>query len=392
MIEYWRQLPLAAKRYILYHCAVTPLLFVWYIVSYLMLESGLSIAEAGVILTFGSAISACLNFLVGRWLDRGCPNTIMAAISLVEGSSYLLYYLAFTTRSAIWILAGAVVERLSFGLYPVYAVYEYEAYPEEIREKAYVYHNVLPLASQALTYPLIGYALGVLWPTWEAMVAGLLAIAILSYLSALLPLCWLPRLGSSSPLRRESREEGGIPRGFYPVALALILMGLAYALAPPLILVNLFREALGGGLFEISLYEAVSALTVVALSLPLLRVRKEHGRYMVALGLSLTCLSNIALVLARALWIALLAAFLASAGYAVMDPFLMNILFSNIPEEKKGTLLGGIAGVRRIINIASPAIAGLMAEALFPAAPYLASALLMLACIPLILLAARRST
>jgi len=121
---------------------VTPLLFVWYVVPYLMLESELSVAEAGVIFTLGSIVSACLNFIIGRWLDRGCPNTIMAIISLIDGSSYLLYYLTFMTKNVFWILAGVVVERLSFGLYPVYAVYEYEAYPKEIREKAYIHHNV----------------------------------------------------------------------------------------------------------------------------------------------------------------------------------------------------------------------------------------------------------
>jgi len=385
LLEYWRRLPLAAKRYILYHCIVTPLLFVWYVVPYLMLESGLSVAEAGVIFTAGSAASACLNFLVGRWLDRGCPNTIMAVISLIEGASYLLYYLAFTTRSVVWILAGVVIEKVSFGLYPVYAVYEYEAYPEEIREKAYVYHNVLPFASQALTYPLIGYVLGVLSPTRETMLAGLLAVALLSFAYALLPLYWLPRVAGARRVKEKEAARGGIPREFYPVALALILIGFSASLAPPLILVNLFREVLGGGLFEVSLYETVAAVTMVALSLPLLRVRKELGRYMVVLGLSLICASDIALVCGRTLGLALAAAFLASAGYAVMDPFLMDILFSRIPKEKKGTLLGGIAGIRRIIAIASPAIAGLLAEALFPAAPYLVSAVAIAASILLIL-------
>lgn len=66
---------------------------------------------------------------------------------------------------------------------------------------------------------------------------------------------------------------------------------------------------------------------------------------------------------------ALADAFLASAGYAVMDPFFMDILFSRIPGDKRGTLLGGIAGVRRIIAIASPAVAGFLAEKFFPRPP-----------------------
>ncbi len=389
MFGYWRRLPLAARRYILYHCMITPLLFAWYIVPYLMLESGLSVAEAGMLLTLGSVASACLNFLVGKWLDRGCPNTVMAVISLIEGSSYLLYYLAFTTRSTIWLFIGVIAERIGFGLSPVYAVYEYDAYPEEIREKAYIYHNVLSLASQAMTYPQIGYTLGVIWPTWEAMLAGLLLIALLAYLSALLPLRWLPKLGSTHSLKKEEERGGRIPPDFYPVAMALVLLGLATAIAPPLVLVNLFKEVLGGVLFGISLYEAVAALTAVAFSLPLLKVKKEWGKYMVALGLGPACVSDIILVYARTLELALVSAFLASAGYAIMEPFFMDILFSRIPEDKKGTLLGGIAGVRRIITITSPAIAGLLAEALFPAAPYLVSAVAIVASTLLVLYATR---
>ncbi len=388
MLRYWRMLPLAAKRYILYHCMVTPLLFVWYIVPYLMLESGLSVAEAGIIFTVGSAINACLNFLVGRWLDRGSPNTIMAIISLIDGTSYLLYYLAFTTRNVIWVLAGAIVERIGFGLYPVYAVYEYGAYPGEIREKAYVYHNILPLSSQAISYPVIGYVLGVVSPTYETMLIGLLVVALLSFLYSLLPLRWLPRLEVTRP-REKSRVRGAIPRSFYPVALALVLVSLSASIAPPLVLVNLFREVMGGGLFEVSLYEAIAALAVVVFSLPLLRVSKERGRYMVVLGLTLSCLSDITLVYTRTLALALLAAFLASAGYAIMDPFFMDILFSRIPEDKKGTLLGGIAGVRRIITIASPAIAGFLAEEFFPAAPYFLSAIAVVFSILLIIYATK---
>ncbi len=63
MLSYWQILPLSAKRYIPYHCLVTPLLFVWYLVPYLMLESGLSVTEAGFIFTISSAVGALLTLL-----------------------------------------------------------------------------------------------------------------------------------------------------------------------------------------------------------------------------------------------------------------------------------------------------------------------------------------
>ena len=60
--------------------------------------------------------------------------------------------------------------------------------------------------------------------------------------------------------------------------------------------------------------------------------------------------------------IALLAAVAASAGYALMDPFFTDVLFSTMPKEYRGTLLGSLAAVRRLIGIAMPAIAGFIAE------------------------------
>ncbi|RLF19658.1 MAG: hypothetical protein DRZ82_04945 [Thermoprotei archaeon] len=391
LLTYWHKLPIAARRYILYHCIITPLLFTWYIVPYLMLEIGLNVAESGILFTVGSALSACLNFVIGRWLDRGCPNILMAIISVLDGFSYLLYYFGFMLRNVSLILAGITVERISFGLYPVYAVYEYEVYPEEIREKAYVYHNVLPFLSQAITYPVIGYVLGVLLPDIRTLINFLLLTAFISFLYALIPIYWLPKAGRSVSFSKRERTICKIPTGLYLIVLVLILIGLSTMLAPPLILVNLFKEVMGGGLFELSIYDAISAMTIIVFSLPLLKVRKERGFLMVILGLFLLCSSNITLAFTKAISFALLASFLASAGYAIMDPFLMDILFSHIPRDRKGTVLGSIAGIRRLLGIISPAIAGILAEKFFPGAPYIISSFLVLISIVIIVLVAKHS-
>ncbi len=168
------------------------------------------------------------------------------------------------------------------------------------------------------------------------------------------------------------------------MAIILILMSFSASISPPLILVNLFREKLGCGLFGIPLYETVSTISIIIFSLPLLKVRKEHSIYMIILGLILLSLSNIILVIAKTLYLVLTSAFLVSLGYAVMDPFFINILFSKIPKDKKGSLLGGIAGIRKIINIMSLVLAGLLADTLSPSTPYLISTFALVACIPLV--------
>lgn len=313
----------------------------------------------------------------------------MAVISLVEGTSYLLYYIGFMVKNVLWILVGAIVERISYSFYPAYVVYEYEVYPKRIREKAYVYHNVLPLASQAITYPVIGYLLGIVSPCWDTLLISLLIIAIASYLSSLLPLYWLPRVGEVSFRKENGRTSQHVPPSLYPIALALILVSFSTLIAPPLILVNLFIKVMGGGLFAISIYETICGVTVIIFSLPLLKIRKEKGRLMVVLGLSLACISNLILAFTKTLEFAFLAAFLASAGFAIMDPFFMDILFSKIPEDKKGTILGSIAGIRKLIGIITPALAGLLAQIFFPGAPYFVSSVFIMMGIVLVLYATK---
>ena len=378
-------MPTVARRYILYHCIITPLLFVWYIVPYLMLITGISVFEAGLIFTLSSLISSCMNFIVGKWLDKGNPNLLMCIISIIEGSAYLLYFVGFKIKNILWIISASTLEKLSYGFYPAYVIYEYEAYPEHIREKVYVYHNVLPLISQAITYPVIGYIIGILSPTYQTLLNSLLIIAFLSYISALLPLYWLPRVRSTRIVENRASYKGFVPKGFYPIALTLLLVGFSYQITPSIVLVNLFIKVLGGGLFAISVYEAISGITTVLFSIPLLKVKKEKGKLMVILGLLFMCISNLMLALGRRIEFAFLSSFLFSAGYAIMDPFFMDILFSKIPSDKKGTILGGLAGIRRIMGIITPTLSGYLAQYIAPNSPYLTSAFALFISILLIL-------
>ena len=380
-MEVWRRAPTAAKRYIFYHCLITPTLFVWYIVPYLMLIKGLTVEEAGFIFTVGSAVSAGLSVAVGHFLDKHTPNAIMALVSIVDGSAYLLYYIAFLKQEIFLLLLGAIIEKLSSSMYSVYPVYEYLVYPEDIRDKLYVYHNVLPLLSQAITYPIIGYLLGVVFCNTEDLVCSVLVFALISYLFVFLPLYWLPKVSepigkSKKESKKEEKVDKSIPREFYPVALIIILLGLAYSIAPALALVNLFIENFGGGLFEISLYEAAAGLTVVFFSLPVLKISKRKAKIAVAAGLILQMFSQLLLAVSYRFELAIVSAVAASAGYAIMDPFYMDMLFSRIPEHLRGTLLGSIAAVRRLLAICSPAIAGVLAYRISASAPYFVSAAL----------------
>ena len=372
----WSKLPKAARKYILYHCYVTPLLFWWYVIPYIMLNKGLSVEETGLLYTLGMITSSIVNFLIGKWLDKGSPNLLMAIIAVFDVISYTIYFLAFSYGIKILILAAIAVEYIGRGFYPAYPVYEYEIYPEDAREKAFIYHYALPFLSQAVSYPIIGFILVKYFDTVDKLVYTVAFIALTSIIFILLPLYWLQKV-EVTRIEKEEKEKAKIRFSgkLLLLALILIMLSVAYSLAPTFVLVNLFIENFGGGLFEIGVYESIVGFTMALFALPLLKVDKKHGKKLTIAGLLLIALAFIILGASKDFLLAFISAFLSSVGEAIMTPFYMDALFSQIPKELKGSIIGGIAGIRRVINLTTPFIAGILAG-ISPSLPYLISGLM----------------
>ena len=360
--KWWNRLPVAAKRYIVFQALTTPVLFTWILVPYLMLATSLSVAEAGIVLTIASAVAAILNAIIGRVLDRAEPVTFIVVISLVEGAAYFIYMYGFLANILLFVVVAAIIERLARGFYPVFAVYEYDVYPEEIREKVFALHNLIPYLAQLVTYPLIGYVLAVLTSNLFIQIASLYVFASASIVLGLLALVWLPRIGARRIEVSQPLLLWRIPRAFIRMALAMIVFGIAFEFCQPLIVANLFMKIAGNPLLGLALYETFAALPVVIVSPLILRIDRRYGVALLALGMGLIALADLLLGFSYRIEVALLAAVVSSAGYALMDPFFMDVLFSTIPKEHRGALLGSLAAVRRLIGIAMPAVAGFTAE------------------------------
>ena len=361
IVAWWSRLPVAAKRYIVFQALTVPVLFVWILVPYLMLVTGLSVAEAGAVLTVASAIAAVMNALVGRALDRAEPVVFIVVISFVEGIAYLIYMYGFLAGALLFVVVAAIVERLARGFYPVFAVYEYDVYPEEFREKAFALHNLIPYLVQLVSYPVIGYVLAVLAGGLFAQIVSLALFAAASIALGFLALAWLPRIGARKIEVSQPLTLQRIPRAFIRMGLAAIAFGVAFELCQPLVFANLFIGIARNPLLGLALYETFSALPVVLVSPLVLRISRGYGAVLLTLGMSLIALADLVLGLAYSVWVALLAAMVASSGYALMDPFFMDVLFSTIPREHRGALLGSLAATRRLVGIAMPAVAGLIA-------------------------------
>ncbi len=177
----------------------------------------------------------------------------------------------------------------------------------------------------------------------------------------LLAIVWLPKIGVRRIEVSQPLLLRRIPGAFIRIGLAMIVFGIAFELCQPLIVANLFVKIARNPLLGLALYETFAALPVVMISPLILRVDRRYGVLLLVLGMGLIALADLLLGLTYRVEIALLAAVTASAGYALMDPFFMDVLFSTIPKDYRGTLLGSLAALRRLIGITMPAVAGLIA-------------------------------
>ncbi|MHA1581736.1 MAG: MFS transporter [Candidatus Baldrarchaeia archaeon] len=152
MFEEFRSFPLAARRLIIHYTLTSPFLVVDVIFPVYLFKLGFNVEVAGFLYAISALMSVIFTFLIGKALDKVLSvRTAMSIIEITFGIANFIY--AYAT-SPIHIVLGSLLERIG-GVFTVsYQVYERDAYPEEIREKVYVYHMVLPEAAQFITFPL----------------------------------------------------------------------------------------------------------------------------------------------------------------------------------------------------------------------------------------------
>ena len=81
----WKDIPLEARRYILYHTIVSPLLIAWYMLPAYMLMTGYSILEVGIVFTLINIISVPLTYLIGKAFDRIAVRHDLILIDALDG-------------------------------------------------------------------------------------------------------------------------------------------------------------------------------------------------------------------------------------------------------------------------------------------------------------------
>ncbi|WP_456422313.1 MFS transporter [Thermococcus sp.] len=366
----WSEIPRDAKAYMLYHTIIAPGLIVWILFPLYLMETGYSVLEVGAFFTAINIIAVPLTYLFGRLFNCWDIRKGLMAIDLLDGIAYVLYGLAKGTVAPLMLFAGRTIEKLSTVLYPLYRAYEQTIYPEDKYEEIFAWHLRLPEIARLITFPILGYIFGYIYPSpknyrWAFLFFGLLSAVTVAYIWR-----FLPSVG---------REERITPEGFtfrvgeFKLLLAFeALLTLAWELAPEIVLINYVVFMLHKTVFEVTLIACASSLASIIGTYASERVPKEKGFQAIGVGMFINAFYALVMALAPPFWLVLVIYALSDFGNTFWFPFYRSWQFSLIPKERASEFHAAISSYNRLIGLFTPFVAGALAS-LHATLPYAVS-------------------
>jgi len=390
----WSELPRSARYYILYHAMVAPLLFTWYMVPYDFLKEGYTVLELGILLTAVNVFSIPAKFLVGRYFTFHDVKKGLLLIDVLESTSLLLLYYATGSMAPLFVGASLLVSNVAATLYPLYQAYERAVYPEDRMKEALVWHMALPEAAAVLSYPFLGYVLGVLCPSLDCVRNGFLIFAAVDMMLALYILRFFQPV-----VLREEEENASVLEDLKALARVLrgklrlyfavnVLYLLAWRLVPTFVVVNYIVEEYGGNLFHVALLEASVSLATVASMFIVNEIPERHGFHTMMLSVIGAAIATLIFYVKPPFEILLLFGFAARMFDSAWFVFNRNWLFKTISREEAALISAGVSALNSTVFLAMPLVTGTLA-AISPSLPYLAGFLLMVSTLPLLLKASK---
>lgn len=378
----WSEIPIGARRYILYHTIISPLLITWYMLPAYMLMTGYSILEIGLIFTIINVLSVPLTYIIGKLFDRVAIRHDLILIDVLDGVENVLYGLSYSFPGPLMISLGLLIGEISRIFYPLYQAAEKLLYPKDKLEEVYAWHMRLPLLSQAIGFIVLGYIFGVLFPKPVYYALGFIAIGASSVLTITYLAKYLPKL--------DAKERVGdvftfkFDKEFKAILAIEALEILALCLAPEIVLINYMMVVLKMSFFQVMLVVALSTLASLPATHLSERIHPKHRFKVISLYFALMILWALIMFMVPNFYAILAANIIAEFGSTLSLPFYRSWLFSKVPSDKASSILAGISSFERLIGLIAPFIAGILAS-LHPTLPYLTSLALFLAAIPILL-------
>ncbi|RLE61279.1 MAG: hypothetical protein DRJ35_00875 [Thermoprotei archaeon] len=390
----WSELPEAAKRYIIYHVLVSPLLFSWYMVPYDLLSGGYEVVELGVLFTAVNVLSVPAKVMLGRYFSFHDVKKGLFVIDLLESTSFFILYMASGSTAALLVGLALLISSISETFYPLYQAYERAVYPEDRMKEALVWHLALPDAAILVSYPVLGYIFGFLCTTNQCIRYGFLAFGVVDALLAVYIYMYFHPVVLKKEEEKESFLEdlkslSKILRGKLKLFfLTNLLYLLAWRFMPAFVLVNYIVEEYSGNLFHVALLEASISLATLVSMFVVNRIPERHGfatMILATIGVSTTTLI---FFLKPPFSVLLLLGFLLRFFDSAWFVFNRNWLYKTITREEAALVSTGISAISSTVFMFTPLFSGALAQ-ISPSLPYLMGFILMSSTIPLLIKASR---
>jgi MFS family permease len=367
----WHEIPVEARRYILYHTIVSPLLITWYMLPMYMFMTGYSILEVGIVFTLVHVFSIPATYAVGKLFDKIAIRHGLVLIDALEGSSSILYGLAYGPIAPLMLFLGLLIEDIAGIFYPLYQAAERILYPEDRMEEVFAWHMRLPELSQLIGFLILGYMFGYIFNTPQYYRVGFIGFGLVSVFTIVYLLKFIPRLDVEERIS-VGRFTFRIDEEFKLILLAEALITLAWSMAPEIVLLNYIVNVLGLTLFEAMIVEAAISIGAITATYVSDRIGREHRFKAIAVGYIMISLWALIMYMNPSFILVILAYLIARFGDVLAFPFYRSWIFGKIPREKASSILSALSSYRKLIVLVSPALAGFLAS-IKPTLPYLAS-------------------
>ena len=378
----FKELPTEAKRYILYHTLVSPVLITWYVLPFYLLITGYNVLEVGVIFTIAQLLGVPVTLTLGKIFTHIDLRKGLIAIDLMGSLSLVFYYLAYGPLAPLMVVLGELVDEASSTLYFLYPAYERIIYPENCMKEALAWHLRLPELSIIISYPIIGYILGYICTSAICFRNTFLFFSI--YELMLIPYIYFyfkPVILESEEDEEHTLNLKSIWRryGFYIIADILFI--LAWSLAPSLALVYFVFEWLKGNMFHVALIEAVISTATLTGTYIVDKISSRKAFQALQIGTLITITGLLLMVSTNFFPLVLLAFYVIRVGDTFVFVFKRTWLYSIMTKKEASMISAALSSIRKVISIISPFIAGALAY-IDPRAPYIACLAFLASTIP----------
>ncbi len=336
-----------------------------------MFMTGYTVLDIGMVFTVVHVISIPVTYLIGRLFDRIPIRHGLVLIDALEGTSSILFGLAYGPIAPLMLFMGLIVNEIASMFYPLYQAAERILYPEDKMEKIFAWHIRLPEISQLIGFLVLGYVFGYIFTTPRDYRLGFIVIGLSSSVTIVYLLTYLPKLDVEERIGAE-KFRFRVDTEFKLILVIEALITLAWALAPEMVLINYVVNVLGLTFFEVMVVEATVCMAAILASYLSEQIEPRHRFKAIATGYLLISLWALTMTLNPPFTATIAAYFIARFGDVLAFPFYRSWIFSKIPKEKASSLLATLSSYRKLILLTTPTIAGLLAY-IKPTLPYLTS-------------------